>query len=156
MFLKNHNKTAFIWKDQKISYEEFLEQVDRYARLLQDQKGSKVAIFSENRPEWAYAFYASWKKSFIAVPIDFMSEPAEVKYILEDCRPANIFCSKARLEKLEEALQKLSYEPEIFVFEELELPQKANPDFPRKDKDDVATLIYTSGTTGSPKGVMLT
>lgn len=156
MYLKDHNKTAFVWHDEKISYKHFLEQVAKYAKLLKDKAGSKIAIFSENRPEWAYAFYAAWKKSFITVPIDFMSEADEVQYILEDCRPSNVFCSKARLDKLKQAVAGLSYEPEIIVFEELELPTAGSPDFPEKNDDDVATIIYTSGTTGSPKGVMLT
>jgi len=155
MFLKDHKKTAFIWKDEKISYHQFLLQVDRYSSLLQHQEGSKVAIISENRPEWAYAFYAAWKKSFIPVPIDFMSEVEEIRYILEDCKPANVFCSRARLEKLQKASQQLSYDPDILIFEELDLADQAQPNFPEMEKDATAAIIYTSGTTGSPKGVML-
>jgi long-chain acyl-CoA synthetase len=155
MFLKDHKKTAFIWKGEKISYNQFLRQVDRYASLLQHQEGSKVAIISENRPEWAYAFYAAWKKSFIPVPIDFMSEVEEIRYILEDCKPANVFCSRARLEKLRKAEHQLSYDPDILVFEELDPPDQGQPNFPEMEKDATAAIIYTSGTTGSPKGVML-
>ncbi|HMA62513.1 MAG TPA: AMP-binding protein [bacterium] len=156
MFLQNHKKTAFIWKNEKISYHQFMEIVDKYASFLDDKAGSRIAIFSENRPEWAYAFYAAWKSNFVPLPIDFMSEPDEIRYILEDARPTNIFCSQNLKNKMDQATQGISYDPNTFVFEELNLPDESSADFPEMNKDDLAALIYTSGTTGSPKGVMLT
>ena len=157
MFLKKHEKTAIIWKDQEVSYQGLLQNIDRFSRTFSPEKCQKVAIFAENRPEWAYGFYASWKNGCVAVPIDFMSTAEDVAYILEDCRPEVVFCSRDTREVLDEACDGLSYEIVVLVFEEIQADTEGQGDigFPGHDPEDTAVIIYTSGTTGSPKGVML-
>ena len=51
-----------ILKDQKIEYNELILKVNSFSTLLQSENLSKVAIFSENRFEWVYAFYSVWMK----------------------------------------------------------------------------------------------
>jgi long-chain acyl-CoA synthetase len=157
MFLRQHNKTAIVWKDEKVSYQELFQRIDSFSRAFPRAKCQKVAIFSENRPEWAYAFYSSWKNGCIAVPIDFMSMAEDVTYILEDCRPELIFCSRDTHPVFEEARKSLSYDMEVVVFEEMKEDQSGQGvfEFPEHDPNRTAVIIYTSGTTGSPKGVML-
>ena len=160
MFLQAHDKPALIGKNFQCSYAELLTHVDHYAGLFSGKICSKLAIFSENRVEWAYAFYAGWKNGCTVVPIDFMATPDEVRYILEDCRPEVLFASSEKAAELQEMLSQLSYELNLLVFEEVqELLQAgaetAPPEFPERAKNDTAMIIYTSGTTGSPKGVMI-
>lgn len=156
MFLKEYDKTAIIWKGEEISYRSLLGATGNFLRSFPEQKCDKVAIFSENRPEWVYAFYAAWKGGAIAVPIDFMSTAEDVSYILEDCRPELIFCSSETREVLHEAIENLSYNIDILDFDEMELSEEyTERSFPEQDPSDTAVIIYTSGTTGSPKGVML-
>ncbi|MDD2317512.1 MAG: AMP-binding protein [Desulfobacterales bacterium] len=157
MFLRRHQKTAIIWKDQQISYEALLGHIDFFAEAFSSKNYRKAAIFSENRPEWAYAFYAAWRNGCIAVPVDFMSTAEDLAYILEDCRPELIFCSRGTHPVLEAACGKISYDIDIRVFEDMKQPAEIQPgtSFPECDPMKTAAIIYTSGTTGSPKGVML-
>lgn len=159
-FLEDHQKTALIFEEQQVSFAQLLQEVTKYANVFQAQECKKVAIYSENRLEWVYAFYAAWKSECIVVPIDFMATPEEVAYILEDCQPEVIFCSREKAQGIKETIETLSYKITCLLFEELpdRLEQMPPPEefaFPERPKDDTAMLIYTSGTTGSPKGVML-
>lgn len=158
--LQPHDKPALILKDQEISYATLLEKIAAYATLFPADACDKVAIYSENRLEWTYALYAAWKNQCIVVPIDFMSTVEEVAYILDDCQPEVIFCSKAKEADTQEALKSLSYSPILMMLEECEeqIQAQAPPQdtvFPERDNTDTALIIYTSGTTGSPKGAML-
>ena len=156
-FLQHHNKTALILKDQEIHYAELIDKVAMYATLFQTKECEKIAIYSENRLEWVYAFYAGWKNHSIVVPIDFMAPADEVTYILEDCRPEVIFCSQGKYQELQRAIQSLSYDVTILVFEDIDLSgiEAEDASFPEHDLNETSVIIYTSGTTGSPKGVML-
>ncbi len=156
MFIKDHNKTALYTKEEHISYKELLQKIKSFSSDLNIKKGDRVSIFSENRPEWIYSFFSIWDKEGIVVPIDFMSTPYEVAYILNDCKPSVVFCSEATEEVLLEAVKKLDYKPEIKKFESLNLKDAEETALTQNDKNEVAAIIYTSGTTGNPKGVMLT
>ena len=81
-----------ILKDQKINYNQLINNVNSFSTLLTSANLSKVAIFSENRFEWVYAFYSVWIKKAVAVPIDHMSSAEDVTFILNDCKPEVIFC----------------------------------------------------------------
>lgn len=158
MFLKDYNKTALYWKSESVSYRDLLHRVSTYAGLFDNLPGENVAIYSENRLEWTYAFYAVWFNSRVAVPIDYMSTADEVAYILDDCTPCAVFCSSSVKDTLDEALDSLEIKPLIIVMEAIQLPENEHHDvsgLPVPDVQDTAVIIYTSGTTGSPKGVML-
>ncbi len=156
MFLQDHKKTAIIWKDQQISYSELIENVGSYASIIKKDNLSKVAVFSENRPEWIYAFYSGWKKNACVVPIDFMSSSEDVAYILNDCKPEVVFYSNQTKEVILKANEELAYEPSLMNIDEITIERAAGvTEFPQKDLNETAVIIYTSGTTGSPKGVML-
>lgn len=149
-------KPAFITKDKKVTYNQLFEQINSYSNLFSKQV-EKVTIFSENRLEWAYAFYAAWKNESIVVPIDFMSSVNDVAFILNDCQPEVIFTSNEKLESLNEVLLLLNYTPRVFNFDTQEIAissSKQKLEMP-SNKENIALIIYTSGTTGSPKGVML-
>ncbi len=158
MFLKGHNKAAIISGKTEITYRQLLERVSYYSSRLNVTKGNHVIIFSENRPEWIYTFYAVWKNEAIPVPVDFMSGSDEVAYILQDCKPSLVCCSKERLPVLNQALEKTDHNPRILIFEDIIIPRELNSVtfYPEPQSQDIAVVIYTSGTTGSPKGVMLT
>jgi long-chain acyl-CoA synthetase len=154
MFLKEHNNIALVYKENQITYRQLIETVKKFAALLDIKQKDKVAIFSENRPEWIFSFFAIWQKGGIVVPIDFLSTAEEVAYILNDCKPQVIFCSKENEETVLKSLKMIDYSPKIIVFENIHLTELEETTA-KREKDDTAVIIYTSGTTGNPKGVML-
>ncbi len=164
-----------------ISHAEILERVRHLARGLSSlgiRRGDRVAILSENRPEWAIADFACLTGGMTDVPI-YPTIPAEqIAYILKDSGAAAIFVSnQAQAEKIREIRSQLPSLKAVIGFDDL--PGLANMSIGEMEKrgtqgenretiatyredamtvkpDDIATIIYTSGTTGEPKGVMLT
>jgi long-subunit acyl-CoA synthetase (AMP-forming) len=157
VYIKDFEKTAIIYRDRHISYRELIGSVEAFSKILEIDRGDRVLIFSENRPEWIYAFFAVWERSGTVVPIDFLSTPEEVAYILGDARPRLVFISNQNREILLQALDISGYRPDILVFEDIDFhPAHSRTMKSRKNGDDTAVILYTSGTTGRPKGVMLT
>lgn len=157
IFIKKAEKTAVVWKERKISFNALLKNINYYSHVLENYPAKKVSIYSANRPEWVFAFYASWKNNCVPVPIDYLAQPDEVAYILNDCRPEVIFISHDLKDNFAKAEKLLQYKISVIEFETL------NEDYGKyepaevfvEDVHQVAAIIYTSGTTGSPKGVML-
>lgn len=155
MFLSDHNKTAMILKEQKLSYNQLLRNIASFSTLI-DDKTTKVAIFFENRFEWVYAFYSAWLKNATVVPIDFMSSEYDVSFILNDCKPEVIIFSNQTAEICNRACSGLSYQIDKLNVDDILLKEfSGKVVFPKPDINKTAIIIYTSGTTGSPKGVML-
>lgn len=158
MFLKTGDNTAIIEKGRHISYNEVHKRVKAIASLYSQNSNGKAAIYSENRSGWVYAFYSAWYNEHTVVPIDFMANPHEVAYMLNDCTPEIVFCSTQMQESLNIALKDVHYSPRVIVIDEFENTPLTNENValdisPSMDK--TALIIYTSGTTGEPKGVML-
>jgi long-chain acyl-CoA synthetase len=165
-----------------ISHRDLADRVRWIALGLQElglQPGDRVAILSENRPEWAIADYACLTSALTDVPL-YPNLPAEqLPYLIKDSGSVVIFTStavqSAKIAEIRAQCPTLrhvigfskSKEPgEDMTFAELEAKGRAVDSAEAQAKykaralsvkpDDVATLIYTSGTTGDPKGVMLT
>jgi long-chain acyl-CoA synthetase len=166
-----------------ISAETFVERVRNVALGLADlgiKPGDRIALLSENRPEWSIADLAILSLGAINVPIYTTQAVDQIRYILTDSGTRAIFVSNQKLFKhAKEALAGLDFLEKIIFFDAaasegversttLELLEETGQDrainkpaaFAAYLKairaDDLATIIYTSGTTGEPKGVMLT
>jgi len=147
------------------------------ARQLQGwgiNKGDRVVVLSENRPEWAVTDFATLMVGGIVVPIYATQTPEQVLFVLKhsEARIA-VVSSQKQFEKVESVRAESKLE-RIVIMDNVE----DMPDVPQMrylpngidqvedtameafahsiQPDDVATLIYTSGTTGTPKGVILT
>ncbi len=154
--LNAHKKTALFFKDQSFSYQDLLQNTASWSGLLSTHHPGRVMIFSENRPEWVFAFYGAWHAGAVVVPVDVMSTASELAYMVSDCTPEVILCSAATRKVVDKAVETLSQKPEILVFEEQRLPEeKPLTEISVSDPQQTAVIIYTSGTTGNPKGVML-
>ncbi len=134
--------------------------------------GDRVAILSENMPNWGIAYLAVTTMNSVAVPVLPDFAPAEVGNILEHAGAKTVFVSR----RLEPKLPANSSYTTI-ILDDLQsvvgpaagsqpaphggtdsASDAAVVDDPARipDEDDLAVVIYTSGTTGSSKGVMLT
>jgi long-chain acyl-CoA synthetase len=126
--------------------------------------GGRVAIISENRPEWCSAYLATALAGAVAVPIDAQLGPDEIRNLLKDCEPDIVFHSRQTLANVTTHLKNISegLNRSIFLIDfdsagyKSVLSEKPCVDFPKTGPDDIASIIYTSGTTGIPKGVLLT
>jgi long-chain acyl-CoA synthetase len=140
--------------------------------------GDRIAILSENRPEWAISDYACLTSGVTDVPL-YPSLPADqLPYLLNDAGAVAIFVSTAaQAAKIAEIRSHLPALKTVCAFDgkfpgvdctfaELESrgasadSASATAEYRTRamavKPDDLATIIYTSGTTGEPKGVMLT
>ncbi|MEW6214817.1 MAG: AMP-binding protein, partial [Nitrospirota bacterium] len=126
-------------------------------------KGDKVAIISENRPEWCASYLAISLSGGAAVPIDAQLGPDEIRNLLADSESKVVFHSSKTEENVRRAVKDLithNLSPTLINFDSPEFkdacstPEVTN--YPEVSEEEVASLIYTSGTTGIPKGVQLT
>ncbi|MGC8676600.1 MAG: AMP-binding protein [Hydrogenobaculum sp.] len=155
MFLRFYNKTAFIYKGKSISYKELIEKAEFYSAAIDIMPGDRVVIFSENKPEWAYALFGIWRRGGIAVPIDHMASEDEVAFIIQDVRPTYAFVSNELKDTFAKAVKRHRYKVEVIDIEDF-IPFQDPKEPITNISEDIALLLYTSGTTGQPKGVMLT
>ncbi len=128
-------------------------------------KGDRVALLSENRPEWGVAAFGISCAGAIIVPIltDFTNE--QIANILEHSASSALIVSKRLLPKIEGQGSKRI----LISVEDMEVlsgppapsagaldAAAASFSIPKVEADDLAAIFYTSGTTGHSKGVMLT
>jgi long-chain acyl-CoA synthetase len=157
IFKGSPDKTALVYKEQKVSYIELNQLMLQFSDLI-TVSNSKVAIYSENRLEWVYAFYAAWLNNCTVVPIDSGASVEDVRYIMNDCEPSVVFTSNGLKEQFDKVKENLNYSVDTIVFDDIKRTSgekiSAAKNFPA-NKEKTAVIIYTSGTTGKPKGVML-
>jgi len=157
IYNSNLEKLALITKDHSYSYKELFSKINSYSQLFENKQYTKVAIFSENRAEWVFSFYAALQNDCTVVTIDSGAATDDIAYILNDCNPELVFTSKDLKSRLLQVKENLTYQNDMVVFDELQLTEPTNQYIWQgpKNKEKTALIIYTSGTTGSPKGVML-
>ncbi len=165
------------------SASEFVERVRHVAlglSALGIKPGDRVALLSENRPEWSIADLAILSLGAINVPIYTTQAVDQIRYILTDSGARAIFVSNRRLFKhARKGLERLGFLEKVIFFDDdageeiehsmsLKTLEESGQEQMRERPEafaehlrsirpsDLATIIYTSGTTGEPKGVMLT
>jgi long-chain acyl-CoA synthetase len=168
-----------IWR--KYSTAEVKELVDKLAAGLLHlgisgndmsvEKRDKIAIISNNRPEWMFLDLAVQKTGAVLVPIYPTLAANELEFVLNDAEVKLVFVSDAELyQKVQSVRDKVPSIKAVFTFDYIqpslhwkEIISKAGEDDLKKLEiaassiryEDMVTIIYTSGTTGTPKGVML-
>jgi long-chain acyl-CoA synthetase len=159
-----------------ISSQEFYRDVAGVARALGGwgiRRGDRVAILSENRPEWPIADFASLLLGAVVAPIYATLTAEQTAYILCDSGARVVFVStEKQLQKVLASVERTPIE-KVIVMDAVETtraahmhrlmrngPQERDSQLDAAARkvtpEDLATIIYTSGTTGIAKGVMLT
>lgn len=174
----NHPAAMRVRRDGRwIEYsgEEVARRVASVASHLQQwgvQKGDRIILLSENRPEWAITDFACHLVGAVDVPVYPTLTAEQSAYIVRDSGARIAVVStreqfnkmlsirdQAQLERI--IVMDTVNHPDAISIESLMASSSWSPDelrnrLDRPQPDDLATIIYTSGTTGTPKGVMLT
>ena len=175
----------YLWRKiegqySSLSWEETKNQVRIVAKSLLDLgvlKGDRVAIISENRPEWQIADLAIMSIGAITVPAYTTSTQKDYEYILNHCEARCLIVSTETLaKKAIPAAAKSIKCKNIIMIENLNeiknnnvsiaywnnlIKENSNNNINLEEnakdinRKDTACIIYTSGTGGNPKGVML-
>ena len=172
----------FLWRKGKsgwesISWDETARQVAALAGALKDlgiERGDRVMLVSENRPEWCIADLAIMAAGGVTVPTYTTNTERDHSHILEDSGSKAVIVSTAKLARtLMPAVIRSRMCRAVIGIEDLHIgqagdvafhdlgkliaAQRANPDAVAASctftRDDLACIIYTSGTGGSPRGV---
>ena len=177
------DKRFGIWNE--ITYGEFWTQVQYVGSALNYfgiERNDKVAIHSENRPEWLIADIGIQSLGAISVGLYPTNPAPEVEYLLSHSESKILFAEdQEQVDKALEVidslpqLEKIIYfenkgmynydHPKLMTFSEFldigkgeyeSFPEFVENEIKKLDDNDVAIMVYTSGTTGPPKGSMLT
>jgi long-chain acyl-CoA synthetase len=177
----------FLWlkrdgRYRSISWQEVAQQVTHLARGLRAlgiERGDRVALVAENRPEWMIADLATIAAGAITVPAYTTHTVEDHRHVLANSGAKAVIVSTAALaHRLMPAADQVSTIASIITLEPLTSGQLSHAEVYRWDevmamgeigpadsvaswvgavqRDDIACLIYTSGTGGVPKGVMTT
>lgn len=160
-----------IWEQQRLTFAEYFDQVDRLAGQLAEvygvRPGDRVAIAMRNQPAWLVAFAAIQRCAGVCVPLNSWGLRDELLHGLQDSGARVLMCDEPRLHVLaqdlaEQALPTLvvglaegtrraahvqRYET-LIAGPALSLPEVSI------QPEDPALLLYTSGTTSRAKGVL--
>ncbi len=190
MFLEqaeSMGQNPFLWARragqwQSMSWQEVAGEVLALAaglRVLGLEPGDRVALISENRPEWVIADLAIMAAGGVTVPAYTTNTVADHLHILDNSGARLAIVSTRQLaERVLTAATRADRQPGVIAMEPPPLSQSAGVDMHSwsvvtatgRDadldssirqtvaalaRDATACLIYTSGTGGVPKGVML-
>jgi long-chain acyl-CoA synthetase len=172
--------TFLVYGDHTYGFRDFVEQTNGLARALADRcaigPGDRVAVLSQNNPEWCLTFWATVSMGAILVGLNGWWKADEILYGLQDSGAKVLVADAKRFERIADRLDEvpdlthvllIDAAPDDFPvavasgvklqrFDDLGVePSDRFPDAPISE-DDAAVIFYTSGTTGKPKGAIST
>lgn len=155
-----------------ISYKEFADWVLNIAKGLMAlglKPEDKIALLSENRPEWGASYFGAISAGAINVPLDALLKISGWSHIIRDSKARFLIVSQNFLPELEQIFDDLpdlefiicmdkppGRSSAIILDDLMKKGSQADVELPKPSPDDLVAILYTSGTTGQSKGVMLT
>jgi long-chain acyl-CoA synthetase len=174
------DETPFlVYGDRTYGYRTFVETANGVAHALTTQygigPGDRVAVLSQNNPEWCLAFWGTVSTGAVLVGLNGWWKADEILYGLQDSGSSVLVADRKRFERIADRLDEAPDLAHVFLvdaapddfpqasgsvklhrFDELTgSPTERFPDTPIAE-DDAAVIFYTSGTTGRPKGAIST
>ncbi len=173
LLFKNAPALSFVNEDP-LTFNDVGDGANKVAAFLKSKKinsGDRIAILSENMPNWGVTYFGISLAGGIIVPILPDFHPIEIHKILDHSEAKIVFVSAKIYEKIKDLNNN---EREFILLNDFSLipPGSSVSDIKNKTgeyffksemetpivdpkEDDLAVIIYTAGTTGSSKGVML-
>ncbi len=168
------HRVALIGRGEHLTYAQFDKQANRLANALVDlrlKKAAKVAILSTNCPQYAIAYFAIAKTSYVSVHCSTRSIASELVYVLNKTEAEVLFLERrfealieTVLPQLERPIQLILLDPanekEIQGLDATDINQFVDgmptspPDLVLEECDGLA-ITLTGGTTGLPKAVLV-
>jgi fatty-acyl-CoA synthase len=162
------DKPALHFEGTTLSYAAFAARIELAARALKSElgvsRGDRVAILSQNRPDYLVLLYACARLGAMLVPLNWRLAIAEQLFILSDAAVKVLVLEQAFaafLSELEKGRSKTAILGLDFVpghgdaFDALLLRGRGDGRNPHTDLSSPLMVVYTSGTTGRPKGAVL-
>lgn len=162
------DREALVFEDNRLTYAELENRVNRLANALKDLgyvKGDPLVVLAENTHKYWELYFAAGKLGIPVTPLNFRLADEELAYIVNDSE-AKVFFAGDGLEERSLGMKNdlpgiktwiaLDNPVEGYSYYE-ELLEGASTEDPLTEvgEDEMAILMYTGGTTGLPKGVML-
>ncbi|MGH6645437.1 class I adenylate-forming enzyme family protein [Aquabacterium sp.] len=163
------DKTALVCGDERHSYAQLRDQVDRLALALQQRgvrRGDRVALFLNNTVEMVVGIFAALKAGAVFMPVNPLTKQDKLTYLLNDARASALLTQTTLASSHQAALALNQTVHTVLVVGLAEATDERTRPFtgplnsqpwqaPPLIDQDLASIIYTSGSTGDPKGVML-
>jgi long-chain acyl-CoA synthetase len=178
--LRGDDQTFLVYGDRSWGFESFVRESNGVGAALSDRfgvgHGDRVAVLSQNNPEWCVTFWATVDLGAVLVGLNGWWTADEILYGLQDSGAKVLVADRKRFERIAGDLdQAPDLETVLLVdADPVDYPQASGskvsllrfeevtggatdafPDTPI-DEDDDAVIFYTSGTTGRPKGAIST
>jgi len=160
-------KIAIYYEDQKITYQEVFEKVNRTGNALRNlgiEIENRVLLILPDSPEFAYSFFGAIKIGAVAVPTNPWMFAKDYGYLINDSRARAIVVHESVLPEIEKIWNNTPFLKRVIVvgaargkalsYAEVIANASEKLDAETTTKDDVCFWGYTSGSTGSPKGAV--
>jgi long-chain acyl-CoA synthetase len=170
--LENPEKPALLHGDRKVTCRDFAAEVNRVAsalHTLHGLPGNRVAILLPNCPEFLFSYFGAAVSGNVAVPINYLLQPDEIAYILNNSQASCVITCGELLPKIAAIREQVpALQTVVTIDNNATLPaaltwgrfltgQSTTFVPPRPVlPSDVVVFLYTSGTTGLPKAAMCT
>jgi len=160
-------KVAIYYQDQKITYQEVFENVNRTGNALKDlgiEIENRVLVILPDSPEFAYSFFGAIKIGAVAVPTNPWMFAKDYEYLINDSRARAIIVHESTLPEIEKIWDNTPFLKHVIVvgtpkgralcYESLIAKASDELEAAKTSRDDVCFWGYTSGSTGNPKGAV--